>query len=354
MSMLNRLMQRLPQDIDCGIINNNINRRYFTNFSSTAGTLIVTHEKAYLLVDFRYYEMAVLRVKNAEVILFNDLNKEIDNIIKKHNCKNVAIEAYKVTVKELQDYKNNFKNINFVTDYRFDKLIEELRIVKTNSEIYKILSAQEITELAFDHILKFISKGKTESEVARELNRFILDRADGLAFDTIVVSGVNSSLPHGVPSSKELKDGDFVTIDFGAMLDGYHSDMTRTVCIGTPSKEQTDLYKTVLWGQKLALDFIKSEKVCKDVDKVTRDYFESLGYVSEFGHGLGHGVGLEIHEAPRLAPKNDIVLKEGMVVTVEPGLYLQGKYGVRIEDMVVVTKDGCKNFTKCSKELIIL
>ena len=229
-----------------------------------------------------------------------------------------------------------------------------MRMIKSPEEISKILAAQKVTEAAFKHILNYVTEGNTERKIAKELDKFLLENADGSAFSTIVVSGRNSSSPHGKPSDKFLEDGDFVTMDFGASLDGYLSDMTRTVCIGQPSDEQLCLYKTVLFGQQMAIDFLKAGLKGYEADKLVREYFDSQNYKGAFGHGLGHGVGLEIHEYPMLNPKSDVVLKEGMVVTVEPGLYLSGKFGVRIEDMVEITEYGCKNLTNIDKELICL
>ena len=225
-------------------------------------------------------------------------------------------------------------------------------MIKTDYEIKKIEDAQKVTELAFNNVLKFISEGKTEIDIARELNTFILNNSDGLSFDTIVVSGSNSSLPHGVPSSKPIQKGDLITMDFGAVIDGYHSDMTRTVCFGKLSPEKQEVYNIVLSGQKLALNSVKEGICCSELDKLVREYFGKFGFDSEFGHSLGHGVGLDIHEKPFLSSRGNIELKKGMVVTIEPGIYLSGRFGVRIEDMILITESGYRNFTKCSKELI--
>ena len=354
MQKLFELMKALPCDIDCGIISNSVNVKYFTKFSMTDGLLVVTHNDAYLLTDFRYYEMAKLYVKDISVICFNDLNAELENIFKNNSCFRVAIESSNVVVKAFKNYKERFKDITFVTDSRFDDIILNLRMIKTDYEIKQIEHAQEITELAFNNILNFISKDKTEIDIARELNAFILSNSDGLSFDTIVVSGSNSSLPHGVPSNKLIQNGDFITMDFGAIVDGYHSDMTRTVCFGGLSSEMEEIYNIVLSGQKLALEAVKEGVFCSYLDNLVREYFKKFGFDSEFGHGLGHGVGLDIHEKPSLSPRGNIELKKGMVVTIEPGIYLSGRFGVRIEDMILVTENGYKNFTKCSKDLICI
>lgn len=354
MNSLNNLMENMPQNVDGVIISEASNRRYFTNFSSTAGVLIVSRRKAILLLDFRYFEMAKNKVKGVEVRCFTDLNSAIGDVLRCENLKNVALESFSVSVKQFEDYKKNFEDVNFVVDGWLDECILNLKSIKSSSEIEKIRASQEVTDAAFSHILNFICIGKTEKEVAREIENFILDNAQCVSFPTIVVSGRNSSLPHGTPSDKRLESGDFVTMDFGAVVDGYCSDMTRTVCMSSPSNFQRELYSIVLNGQKLALKNIKQGVVCNDVDRLVRNYFEKYNYVEEFGHGLGHGVGLNIHEEPYLNRVCDTVLEENMVVTVEPGLYINSKMGVRIEDLVVVQKDGIVNLTNSSKELICI
>lgn len=354
MSSLSILMENMPRNMDGVIISEAVNRQYFTNFSSTAGVLIVTKAKAILLLDFRYFEMAKENVKDVELRCFTDLNDAIKEVLKVENLKNVALEACFVSVKQFEEYKKNFEGVNFVTDGWLDEFILNLKSVKSSSEIEKIKAAQEVTDAAFSHILNFICVGKTEKEVAREIENFILNNAQCVSFSTIVVSGKNSSLPHGKPSDKKLSKGDFVTMDFGAVVDGYCSDMTRTVCMSPISNFQKELYSIVLKGQELALQNIKQGAICSDVDRLVRDYFKTFNYVEEFGHGLGHGVGLNIHEEPYLNRVCNTVLKENMVVTVEPGLYINSKMGVRIEDLVVVQKEGIINLTNSSKELICI
>lgn len=352
MDVLERLIREIPDEIDGLIIKEGKNRRYFTNFSSTEGTLIVTKKRAYLLLDFRYFEMAKKVVKNAEVLLYNNLYEKIREIFKKDSVLNVLVETNYVSIKQFKEYEEKLEEFNFKQISWLDEIILSFRSVKTEEEIEKIKKSQEVVDAAFAHILDYIKKGLTEKQVAREIENFILDNAQGVSFPTIVVSGKNTSLPHGKPSQKVLEDGDFVTMDFGAVLDGYCSDMTRTICVGSSNSFQKDLYKIVLSGQELALNKIKEGLVCSDVDLLVREYFKEFSYDEEFGHGLGHGVGLNIHEDPYLNRVCKTVLKENMVVTVEPGLYISSKMGLRIEDLVVVKKEGILNLTKSSKELI--
>ena len=211
--------------------------------------------------------------------------------------------------------------------------------------------AQELTDKAFKYILGILSTDITENDVAAELEYFMRKNgAEDKSFETIAISAEKTSLPHGVPSNNKIKKG-FFTMDFGATIDGYHSDMTRTVCIGKADDEMKKLYNTVLESQLKALKFLKAGVNCKDADKVARDiiYKDYKGY---FGHSLGHSVGLEVHEMPALSPNCDRILVPGNIVTVEPGIYIPGKYGTRIEDMVLICENGIKNFTKSPKELI--
>ena len=240
-------------------------------------------------------------------------------------------------------------------DGAVDRAITSLRMIKSADEIALMKSAQEIAERAFTHILDFIKPGVTEREVSLELDYFMLrSGAEALSFETIAVSGVNSSMPHGVPSDKKIENGDFVTMDYGAVCGGYHSDMTRTVAVGNVSAEQKKVYDTVLKAQLAALEAMRPGVRCADADRAARDVIEAAGYGEFFGHGTGHGVGIEIHEEPRVSPTAVDILETGNVVTDEPGIYLPGQFGVRIEDMVLITENGFENLTKAPKELIVL
>jgi len=231
--------------------------------------------------------------------------------------------------------------------------VDALRQIKSEEELEYLEKAEAIGDLAFEKILTILKPGMTELEVAAELEYQMKKAgAENFSFSTIVASGLNSSMPHAIPGEKKLEEGDFVTMDFGCTYKGYCSDMTRTVVLGKASEKQKEIYNTVLKAQLAALDAIKAGVTGKSVDKVARDIITEAGYGECFGHGLGHSVGLFIHEEPRLSPAGETVLEENMIETVEPGIYVPGFGGVRIEDMVAVTKDGCKNFTHSPKELI--
>lgn len=337
---------------DCAIITSDVNRRYFTGMKSSAGTLLVFPEKSYLIIDFRYIEKARKTVKNCEVVLQKKLCEQINELVFAHNAKKLSVEAQSVTVSQLQTFE---KTINCEIDStdELSKAISRIRAIKSPDEISKIRQAQMIAEKAYSHILEFTKVGKTEREIQLELDFFMLKNgAEGMSFDTIALSGKNTSLPHGVPTDKEIKSGEFVLLDFGAVVDGWHSDMTRTFCVGKPTDEMQKVYETVLNAQQKALSVVKSGVKAKELDKTAREVIENAGYGEYFGHALGHGVGMEIHEPPTASPSSDDVLAENMIVTVEPGIYLPEKFGVRIEDFVVVKNDGFENLTTADKKLV--
>jgi len=343
------------EDADCVLITSDINRRYFTGMKSSAGVILAFPGKAYLLIDFRYIEKARATVKDAEVIELKKLYPQLMELLKKHGAESVAIESETMTVKELNSYEHFFTDLTFVSNDSLSNAIATLRASKDSDEIACIRKAQEIAERALEELLGFIKVGVTEREIALELNRLMFAfGAEDLSFDTIVLSGSNTSMPHGVPSDKKVESGDFVLMDFGAVYNGYHSDMTRTVCVGEPTDEMRRVYDTVLEAQLAGLEAAKAGITGSDLDKVSRDIIEKAGYGACFGHSLGHGVGMEIHEKPNASPNYKLPLNEGAVVTVEPGIYIAGKFGVRIEDFVILTENGCENLTKSAKNLITL
>lgn len=351
------LMSVVPADIDAALIVSPCNRRYFTGFDSSDGFLLVTRQGSIFYTDSRYIEAAQRQIKCCDTAEGRNVFAQMKDYLNDRNVKTVAVEAAGMTLAEFGRLCANesMKDFQFVSDNSLDSAISVFRRVKSDEETGKILMAQKIAEDAFLHILNFIKKGRTEKEIQLELDFFMLrNGAEALSFDTIAVSGKNSSMPHGVPTDKTVEDGDFVTMDFGAVVDGYHSDMTRTVAVGFVTDEQREVYDTVLRAQQASLDVIKAGVSCADADKAARDVISQAGYGDFFGHGTGHGVGVEIHEMPNLSPRSTMTLEKGNIVTVEPGIYLPGKFGVRIEDMVFVTENGCKNLTNSQKSLIVL
>ena len=343
-------------EIDGAIVVSPVNRRYLTGFPSSYGVLLITVDRAYLLLDFRYAEAAQRSVKNCEVVLFTSMADTLRDLVRKNHLKRIALEYEHLSLRQAKNLETilSAAGASTVEDETLDQCITSLRMIKTPEEISKLKAAQKITDDAFSFVLGQIHPGITEREIALKIEFFMREHgADGAAFDLIVVSGKNGSLCHGIPSEKMVESGDFVTMDIGALLDGYHSDMTRTVAVGFVSTEQRRAYETVLCAQLAAIDTVRDGVSCAEVDLAARRIIEEE-YPGAFGHATGHGVGLDIHEEPRFSSNSKTIARAGMVVSVEPGVYLPGKFGLRIEDLVVVTKDGCENLTHSSKELIIL
>lgn len=354
MSRLGELLSRLPEEIDCALITSDINRRYFSGMRSSAGIIAAFREETYLIIDGRYYEKACGTVRGLTVIREKSRLSQLNELLERHCARMIAIEAETVTVSELSTYRQQLK-ADIDDSGRLSDTINEMRMCKTSEELDRIRAAQRIAEAAFEHILGFIKAGVTEREIALELDFFMLrNGAEALSFDTIALTGKNTSLPHGVPSDTAVKTGDFVLMDYGAVVDGYHSDMTRTVCVGAPDDEMCEVYETVLSAQQAAIDTARAGVSCRDMDAAARRVIESSGYGEFFVHSLGHGVGLEIHEFPNAAPRSNAVLRNGMVITAEPGIYIPDKFGVRIEDFLAICDENPENLTKSPKNLIIL
>ena len=338
------------EGIDALLVYDELNQRYLSDFAFSDGFLLIKQTEAYLVTDFRYFEMALKQADTYFTVLMpDDRRKFLDEKLTEGDVGTVGFEGNFVSYALYHSLCEKNPSVRFVN---IGNMIEKLREVKNEDELEKIAMAQEITDKAFSHLLSVIYPNMTEIDVATELEYAMRKNgAEAFAFETIAVSGDASALPHGKPRNVKLKAG-FLTMDFGAKLDGYCSDMTRTVVIGTADAEMKKLYNTVLTAQKSALDFIKAGALCAEADGVARKIIEK-DYPGTFGHSLGHSVGLYIHEEPRLSARaGQRALRVGEVLTVEPGIYIYGKYGCRIEDMVAVTEHGCTNFTHSTKELI--
>lgn len=339
---------------EAAIISSEINQRYLSGFLFSDGYLLITPNEAILLTDSRYIEAARREAVEFSVVLARGgMLEALRGLIADLRIQQVVVEEAALPCSTLKKFQENFIDVEIA--FGASDILSSLRAIKTEDEIQKIAAAQSLTDEAFLHILDFLSPDRTEKEVALELEFFMRKRgAEAVAFDTIAVSGSSSSLPHGVPSDVPLREG-FLTMDFGARVDGYCSDMTRTVVIGRSDEKMRRVYDTVLRAQTTALGYIRGGVSLFDADKAARDVIREAGFGENFGHSLGHGVGMYIHEAPSLSPKADrtALLMAGNVVTVEPGIYIEGKYGCRIEDMIAIRPDGSvHNFTKSSKELI--
>ena len=337
------------------LILSDANRFYFTGFPSSAGNVIITKQNCIFLIDFRYFEKAKSEVITSKVVLLENFNRQIAEILKEENIKTLYLETQTTSISKSESLKKAFLQVNISSDDKFDNIITDLRAVKTADELQNIRLAQQLTDKTFTYILNNIKAGRTEREIMLDMEFYMRSLgSEGVSFDFIVVSGKNSSLPHGVPTDKPIERGDFITMDFGAVVSGYRSDMTRTVALGNVTDEQTAVYNTVLDAQLSALKEIHAGVICSDIDKIARDIIYTAGYKGCFGHALGHSVGIEIHESPALSPNCADILKTGTVMTVEPGIYIENKFGVRIEDMVFVEDNGCENITKSEKKLIVL
>ena len=353
MTRFEKLFQEL--DTECALITSDVNRRYFTGMKSSDGLVLAFPEKAYLLIDFRYIEKARNTVTSAEVIELKKLQPQMSELLKKHGVSKVSVESDTMTIRQLNSYKHTFREVTFDDSNALSDAVKKLRMTKDDEEISYIRKAQEIAETAFEELLRFIRAGVTEREITLELNRLMFFYgAEDLSFETIALAGANTSMPHGVPSDKKVGEGEFVLLDFGAVWNGYHSDMTRTVCVGKPSEEMEKVYNIVLEAQLAALEAARAGITGRELDRISRDIIEKAGYGEYFGHSLGHGVGQEIHEYPTLSPKKSQTLKNGMVFTIEPGVYIDGKFGIRIEDTVVLENGKVKRLYTDDKKLLIL
>lgn len=349
-----KIQQKLCTD-EAFIVFYGPNRFYLTGFNSSAGAVLITPKSASFIIDFRYFEKAKKVVKSCNVILSDKIWQQITEILKADKIKTLYVENRTLSLSEFSALKKQLGGFKISEDTTLDDYIYLLRSVKSESELSLMRKAQVLTDEAFEYILDYIRPGKTEKAIALELEFYMRRHgSEGVAFDSIVVSGENSSLPHGTPGDREVGQGDFITMDFGAVIGGYCADMTRTVAIGEVSDKQMLVYNTVLNAQLEAMKHIKAGAVCKEIDAVARNLIDNNGFEGCFGHSLGHSLGIEVHEAPGFNLRDNTALESGMVLSVEPGIYLENEFGVRIEDVICVTNDGFENLTKSPKELIIL
>ncbi|SDK51649.1 M24 family metallopeptidase [Natronincola ferrireducens] len=325
------------------------NRRYFSGFTGTTGFIIITKTEAKFITDFRYIQQANEQCKGYDIVE-NTRYEPLVNVIKNLHIKALGVEEEFFTYGHTLDLQEHLADLELVP---LKGALTKIRSIKCQEELKYIERAASIADEAFQYILDFLKPGTVEADIALELEFFMRRHgAAGASFSFIVASGIRSSLPHGVASNKVLEKGDFVTLDYGCIYNGYCSDMTRTVVIGEANDRQKEIYEVVLKAQKTALQQVKPGITGKELDEIARNVIKEKGYGDYFGHGLGHGVGLEIHELPHVNTMGDVPMKPGMVITIEPGIYIPGFGGVRIEDLVVVTDDGYHVLSKTSKELL--
>lgn len=339
------------ENLDALIIASTENLRYMSGFTGTSAMLVILLNKAYLLTDFRYIAQATSQAPDYEVVdAGSDFFQSVKDLAQ--GAKRIGFEEDYMTYAMYLELKAAASNAELVEQA---KLLTGLRSIKEPEELEKLRQAVKIADDAYAHILKFVEFGMTEEEISLELE-FSMRRAgaSGGSFDFIVASGWRGSMPHGVASSKTLHRGELLTLDFGAVYQGYCSDITRTFALGEVDEKHHEIYEIVLKANKAGIAAIKPGLKGKEVDAVARKIIEEAGYGDYFGHGLGHSVGLAIHESPRFSLREEQIIEPGMVITVEPGIYLPDWGGVRIEDMIVVTANGCEVLTQAPKEFIII
>lgn len=354
MTKFERFASKL-NDGEAVYITSPVTRRYATDFESSDGIVFASNKGVVLFLDMRYFEMAKVAKKRGEIpggIEIREIG-ESGEFIKKAIAdgeKTIRFEDRRTTCASLDALKKRFEGAVFSP---LGDELEKLRWIKTPKELERIKNAQAVTTAAFAHILDYIRPGLTEADVALELEFFMRKNgAECTAFETICVSGKKTSMPHGRPEDVKLTPNSFITMDFGARFEGYCSDMTRTVCLGQADERQRLVYETVLKAQETAVSFVKAGLAGKEIDASARNVIEQAGFGEYFSHSLGHSVGIEIHENPNFSPRSEEIIPAGAVVTVEPGIYIEGEFGVRIEDMVSVTETGCVDLTPVDKKLL--
>ncbi|MFC7060599.1 M24 family metallopeptidase [Halobacillus seohaensis] len=353
MTKLSTLRQAIiDKELDGLLIMSDKNRRYIANFTGSSGALLITEDDALFITDFRYTEQAAEQADGFQIIEHKSpLHEEVASQVNKLGLSQIGFEKDHLTYGEYDLYRQHF-NAELVPT---SGLVEKLRLIKTEEELTILKDATKIADDAFQHILSYIKPGVKEIDVSNELEFFMRKQgATSSSFDIIVASGYRSALPHGVASDKEIQSGELVTLDFGALYKGYCSDITRTIAVGEISDELKEIYDTVLQAQLIGMEGLKAGITGKEADALTRDHIKEQGYGKYFGHSTGHGIGLDVHEGPGLSFRSDLVLEAGMVVTVEPGIYVPKVGGCRIEDDTVITASGNERLSHSTKELLTL
>lgn len=338
------------ENLDALLVMSSYNRRYLSSFTGSSGALIITKDSKFLMSDFRYKAQGTEQAEDFEFVLQETgLLDSIISFMKSKNIKRIGFEGEHVNYNTYSKIKEEFETVPLTGE------VEKIRLIKTDEEIELIQKACEIADQAYEYILTYVKAGMTELEVKNELEAYMTKLgASGPSFDTIVASGHRGALPHGVATEKVIESGDMVTLDFGAYYKGYASDITRTFGVGSVSEEMEKIYNIVLKAELKALEEIKSGMTGQEADTIARDIISGHGFGENFGHSLGHGFGLEVHESPALAQKGTMILEPGMCITIEPGIYVDGLGGVRIEDDTIVTETGLKKLTHSSKKLFIV
>ncbi|TLS38642.1 M24 family metallopeptidase [Pseudalkalibacillus caeni] len=340
-------------NIEAVILSSPENRYYFSGFRGSSGALLITLENCYLYTDFRYTDQAEEEAKDFEIIQHQrNMYEKISNALSSLPGSNVGIESGSMPVDIYTEISNALPSYTFTP---IEPIANDIRMIKDEEEICYLRKGVSLCDKAFDHILGFIKPGMSEKEIGLELEFYMRKAgAEGIKANHVIASGERASLPHGQATERIVKKGDFVKMDIGARVNGYYSDFTRTVVLGEPSPKQLEIYHIVRKAQEASLKAIGPGKICSELDEVGRSIIREAGYGDNFGHSLGHSIGLAVHEMPVMRAMDQTALQPGMVITVEPGIYIPGFGGVRIEDLLVITEDGYENLTKSTKELQIL
>lgn len=340
------------QGLDGMLITNLTNIRYISGFTGSAASCLITPDSQYFITDGRYIEQSKAQVKGFK--RFIDMDSHL-SIIRKNNLNpnglKIAFEGDHVTFSLYQDMTSIFPE---TTWEHTGMILEDLAAVKDEIELDAIRTAVEVTDRVYEETLPMVRPGYTEKQVANSMVAKYREYAEGEAYSPIVATGPNGALPHAIPTDREFKKGDFIVIDAAAKYAGYHADMTRTPVVGEATGKHHEIYGIVKEAQQRGCDAAKAGVPCKVVDAATREYIKEMGYGEYYTHGTGHGLGLEIHTSPRFSPQSEAVLNVNNVMTIEPGIYLAGWGGVRIEDDVIIKEDGCEILNKTTKELVVL
>lgn len=354
MSRINHLRQAMKEaDLEAFLITSPYNLRYLTNFTGTTGLAVITQEKAFFITDFRYTEQAKKQASQYEIL--RNEGPIFEKLAELCAEEKIEVLAFEEAFVSFYDYSILEELLEETSLVPISGMIEELREIKDEVEITTIQKACAIADLGFEYILKQVRPGMTEIELANQLDFFMRSQgATSVSFETIVASGVRSAMPHGVASEKQIAQGDLITLDFGCYYNGYVSDMTRTFALGDPGEKLKEIYNIVLEAQLKVTEAAKPGISGIELDAVARDHIASYGYREAFGHSTGHGIGLEIHEGPNVSFRSEKAFVPGNVITNEPGIYLPGIGGVRIEDDLLITETGNKVLTHSPRELIIL
>jgi len=339
-------------NLDAILFSNLLNIRYLCGFTGSEGTLLLTREAGWFLCDSRYTTQAAVEVRDAGIRQFTVKMDSVAELIGELKLSRVGFEAAHTTVEEFRALHGRLASTELL---EIPSDLDQIRTCKDDEEVGRLQKVASLASASLVALLPLLVPGVSEEEIARELEFEMRRRgADGRAFDFIVASGERGAMPHGRASDKRIRTGELVTIDFGAASDGYYSDETVTVAIGQPDDRSREIYRIVQEAHDKAIAEVRPGIPCRELDAVARGHIRESGYGDYFGHGLGHGVGLEIHEKPVISPRSEAVVEEGMVITIEPGIYIPGFGGVRIEDTVVVTANGCRLLTQVPKDLMVL